>query len=315
MKLFEKTGKMALGSRLRLLTSRMTDEASEIYSLYHNEFSPKWFPAFFALAEGGPQTITEISEYIGHSQPSATKLIKEMTEAGLCQNVSASDKRKNTVELTEKGNKLSEKFKVQYKDIDAAVQGLIDEATHNLWLAVEEWEGLLKEKSLLQRVKEQKTNRESKEVEIVAYEDKYQSVFKALNEEWISTYFEMEAVDYKALDNPKEYILDKGGKIFVALYKGEPLGVCALIKMYNDEYDFELAKMAVSPKAQGKHLGLLLGYAIINEARELGGKKLYLESNTALKPAIKLYEKLGFKKIYDHPSPYKRVDIQMGLNL
>lgn len=52
----------------------------------------------------------------------------------------------------------------------------------------------------------------------------------------------MEEADYKALDNPQEYILDKGGQIFVALYKGEPVGVCALIKMFNDEYDYEMAK-------------------------------------------------------------------------
>lgn len=63
-----------------------------------------------------------------------------------------------------------------------------------------------------------------------------------MNEEWISNYFVMEEADYKALDNPEEYILDKGGRIFVALYKGEPVGVCALIKMFDDEYDYEMAK-------------------------------------------------------------------------
>ncbi|MNU10588.1 hypothetical protein D3C72_2578290 [compost metagenome] len=47
----------------------------------------------------------------------------------------------------------------------------------------------------------------------------------------------------------------------------------------------------------------------------MGGKKLYLESNTNLKPAIRLYEKLGFKKVTGNLSPYKRVDIQMALDL
>ena len=36
--------------------------------------------------------------------------------------------------------------------------------------------------------------------------------------------------DYKILDNPKEYILDKGGKIFVALYHGEPIEFALLSK-------------------------------------------------------------------------------------
>ncbi len=82
-------------------------------------------------------------------------------------------------------------------------------------------------------------------IRIVDYEPAYKAVFKDLNVEWISTYFVMEAADYKALDNPETYILEKGGHILVALYNDEPVGVCALIKTQNDpEMDYELAKMA-----------------------------------------------------------------------
>ncbi len=123
----------------------------------------------------------------------------------------------------------------------------------------------------------------------------------------------MEEADYKALDNPEDYILKKGGKILVALYENEPVGVCALIKMNNSEYDFEMAKMAVSPKAQGKSIGWLLGKAIAEKAKELGAKKIYLESNTILKPAINLYYKLGFEKVFGLETPYKRCNIQMEL--
>ena len=244
-----------------------------------------------------------------------TKIVKEMIKAGLCQNLKTADKRKTLIGLTEKGNMLSEKFQNQYLDIDNAIGNMINEANHNLWEAVAEWEYLLEKKALSERVKEQKKIRESKDVVIVPYEDKYRIAYRELNTEWIKEYFEMEEKDYKVLDNPQEYVLNNGGKIFVALYKGEPLGVCALIKMNDGQYDFELAKMAVSPKAQGKHLGLLLGKEIIKEAKKMGGKKLYLESNTNLKPAIRLYEKLGFKKVSGKPSPYKRVDIQMALYL
>lgn len=316
MNIFEKTGKMALGSRLRFMASNITEEASKIYELYNVDFSPKWFPVFFVLSEDGTKTITEIANEIGHSQPSVTKIIKEMAVAGLVKdNLKSKDKRRNVAGLTEKGIKLSERIKVQSADIDNAINGIISEATHNLWEALAEWEFLLEQKSLLKRVQEQKKLRESKDVQIVAYEPKYKSDFKSLNEEWISTYFEMEETDHKALDNPEEYILDKGGKIFVALYNNEPLGVCVILKMDDPNYDFELAKMAVSPKAQGKNIGWLLGQAVINSAKELGASKIYLESNTILKPAINLYYKLGFQKIAGHPTPYKRCNIQMELNL
>jgi len=153
------------------------------------------------------------------------------------------------------------------------------------------------------------------EVTITDYTPGYKTAFKALNEEWISSYFTMEESDYKALDHPEEYILNKGGQIIVALFDGKPVGVCALIKMDDPEYDFELAKMAVSPTMQGKRIGFLLGQAIIEKAKAAGAKNVYLESNTILKPAIKLYEKLGFKKIAGRATPYARCNIQMGLKI
>lgn len=318
MNFFDKTGKMALGSRLRLLSASITDEAAKIYALYDaSDFSPKWFPVFFLLAREGAKTISEIAVEIGHSQPSVTKIIKEMVKAGLVNNnLLSDDKRKNRVGLTEKGVVLADRMLTeQCVDIDVAIDGIIAEATHNLWEAMAEWAFLLEQKSLFKRVQAQKKLRESKDIRIVDYAPQYQTAFKALNVEWISAYFEMEEADYKALDNPESYILNNGGKIFVALYQGEPLGVCALIKMDDPDYDFELAKMAVSPKAQGKNMGWLLGQAVIKAAKEMGASKIYLESNTLLKPAIQLYYKMGFQKVTGRPTPYKRANIQMELLL
>lgn len=153
------------------------------------------------------------------------------------------------------------------------------------------------------------------QVKIIDYTPVYKTAFKALNEEWISAYFTMEETDYKVLDHPEEYILNKGGQIIVALYDDEPVGVCALIKMDDPEYDFELAKMAVSPKMQGKSIGFLLGQAILEKAKAAGGAHVYLESNTILQPAIKLYQKLGFEKIAGRATPYARCDIQMGIKI
>jgi GNAT superfamily N-acetyltransferase len=152
-------------------------------------------------------------------------------------------------------------------------------------------------------------------VEIVDYTSKYKEVFKALNVEWISTYFKMEEADYKALDHADDYIINNGGYILVALLNEEPVGVCALIKMNDPEYDFELAKMAVSPKAQGKKIGWLLGEAIKTKAINVGAKSLYLESNPVLSPAINLYRKLGFVEVFGRPTPYERCNIQMALSL
>ena len=316
MDLYNQIGKIALGSRLRRLSEHLTAQAYEVYKLYGIELQPKWFPVFYVLSQGKEKTISTIASEIGHSQPSVSKMVREMAKKGIViENKDDTDKRKNVISLTKKGKEMTRKIEDQYKDVNQAIEAALAETNADLWKAMEEWEYLLLQKSLVNRVKEQKKIRESAFIEIVDYDKKYQKVFKALNVEWISTYFRMEEADYKALNNPVNYILKKGGHIVVALYKKEPLGVCALIKMNDPAYDYELAKMAVSPKAQGKNLGLLLGQAIIEKAKALGASNIYLESNTILKPAINLYQKLGFKKIVGLASPYKRCNIQMELKL
>lgn len=44
-------------------------------------------------------------------------------------------------------------------------------------------------------------------------------------------------------------------------------------------------------------------------------KKLFLESNTLLKPAIHTYKKLGFKELTEYHPAYERGDIQMELSI
>ncbi|AZB00726.1 GNAT family N-acetyltransferase [Chryseobacterium joostei] len=153
------------------------------------------------------------------------------------------------------------------------------------------------------------------EVKIIAYEPQYKGAFKALNEEWIKTFFVMEASDYKLLDNPEEQILNKGGHIGFALLNGEAVGTCALVKAKDEPLTFELSKMAVSPKAQGKKIGYLLGNALVEKAKELKAEKVFLETNSVLVPAIKLYEKLGFRHMPITNPGYDRVDVQMELDL
>ncbi len=151
--------------------------------------------------------------------------------------------------------------------------------------------------------------------EIVPYRNEFKEDFKSLNVEWISKFFKMETSDFKALDHPDDYILDGGGFIFVALVNNKAVGVCALIKMHNSSFDFELAKMAVSPNFQGNKIGYFLAKEAIEKAKSLEAKSIYLESNSLLASAINLYKKLGFIEVKGYPSPYDRVDIQMSLSL
>ena len=312
MDFYTVTGKMALGSRLRRLSEQMTEQAAGIYDLYQVDLQPKWFPVFYSLSATEEKSITDIAREIGHTHPSVSQIVREMAAKGyVIEKKGEIDGRKNFVQLSPLGLRVREKMQPQIDDVTSAIEKAMKETNHDLWKAMAEWELLLEQKNLLRRVQEEKKIRESNAVEIVEYTPVHQQAFRQLNEEWISKYFRMEESDYKALDHPQEYIIDKGGHIYIGLYKGEPVAACALIRM--DDGGFELAKMAVSPKAQGLGIGYLIGKACIEKARRVGARRVYLESNTALKPAINLYHKLGFRKAAGPPSPYERCNIQMEL--
>src|SRR5438045_2910635 len=127
------------------------------------------------------------------------------------------------------------------------------------------------------------------------YNREYAKDFKRLNLEWIEKYFVVEEHDLEQLSNPEENIIDKGGEILFAICEEEVAGVCALIN--TGEYEFELAKMAVSPRFRGKQIGNKLGKYAIETAKLSGAKRIWLESNRILTPAINLYMKLGFKEV------------------
>lgn len=315
MNIFEHAGKKAIGSRLRLLTEKVTTDAAAIYRLYNVELTPKWFPVFYVLTELGPASITEIAKEISHSHVSVGKIVREMAKAKLVtEKTDRKDGRRTVVQLTPKGRSAARKIEVQYRDVQVAVEEISKQATHDLWQAVGEWDELLDQRSLLDRVTDAKRKREGNAIEIIDFAPSHAADFKSLNERWIRKYFKMEAADYAALDHPQSYIIDKGGCILMAVCNGRAIGTCALIRM-KDEASLELAKMAISPKMQGQGIGLILVKAAIARARKLGAKRLYLESNTILKSAIHLYEKVGFRKITGAPSPYERSNIQMELLL
>ena len=315
MEFFNHAGKKAIGSRVRLLAEKITSEASQIYKLYNIDMAPKWFPVFFVLSNNEAKTVTDIAREIGHSHPSVSKIVNEMAKAGyLIDKQETKDGRRNVVKLSPKGKLITERIQDQYTDVEKAVEEISVHTTHDLWKAIGEWEYLLEQKSLLRRVAELRKKREGSQFEIVSYNRKYKDDFRKLNEAWIRKYFKIEKADRLALENPKPYILDKGGHILIALHEGIAVGTCALIKL-KDRNGFELAKMAVSPSVQGKGLGYLLGLAAIEKARSLKAEVLYLESNTLLKPALSLYHKLGFKKVTGYPTPYERSNIQMELVL
>ena len=153
---------------------------------------------------------------------------------------------------------------------------------------------------------------------IIPYEPAFQADFKRLNVEWIAHYFTVEPHDLEQLDHPEIYVLPNNGQIFLAKLDERIVGCVAMINTgltAHGKASFELAKMAVSPHAQGHGVGTQLCLAAIDYGRQLGVGIIWLESNRTLTPALTMYEKVGFREVPSIPTPYARADIRMEMTL
>ncbi len=146
--------------------------------------------------------------------------------------------------------------------------------------------------------------------------------FYSLNEQWISEHFGMEDRDELNLGNPRQSILDPGGRILMAVAGGRPIGCCALIPEPTADgspaTEYELAKMAVSPEFRGQGLGRQILLATVDLARSVGARRLILGSNSRLANAVHLYETIGFHHVPVERRPttlYARCNVFMEMFL
>jgi putative acetyltransferase len=138
--------------------------------------------------------------------------------------------------------------------------------------------------------------------------------FRQLNLDWIERLFAVEPADRKVLDDPQRAIISQGGMIFFALDGERPVGTVAMILVSPGRY--ELAKMAVADSHQRRGIGEQLGAAGIEWARRQGAHTVFLQTNSRLGGAIRLYERLGFGHAVDpDPSEYARADVYMELRI
>ncbi|MGQ0429391.1 MAG: GNAT family N-acetyltransferase [Gammaproteobacteria bacterium] len=149
-------------------------------------------------------------------------------------------------------------------------------------------------------------------IEIVPFRPELAAAFRRLNLAWIERLFKIETPDLKVLDDPESAIVAQGGMILFALDGVRAIGTVAMIRV--DAARYELAKMAVAATHQRRGIGEMLGAAGIAWARGVGAKTVFLETNSRLANAIRLYERLGFRHaVHPHPSDYTRADVYMEL--
>ncbi len=84
------------------------------------------------------------------------------------------------------------------------------------------------------------------------------------------------------------------GRLWCAELDGKPVG-CVGIRPFSDGV-CEMKRLYVEPEARGHGAGHALALAGIRAAKELGYRRILLDTMPAMRMAVKLYRELGFKE-------------------
>lgn len=139
-------------------------------------------------------------------------------------------------------------------------------------------------------------------------------MYEALNRAWLVGHGLIEQADEPQLVDPQGTIIETGGQIYVAVEDGVVIGTCGIGP--HGEGEFEIVKLAVATSAQGKGVGRQLVDACVSYARAQRAQRITLLSSSLLCPALRLYERAGFR--YEPPpptNPYATADVYMVLEL
>jgi DNA-binding MarR family transcriptional regulator/predicted GNAT family N-acyltransferase len=303
------------GLKLKKMGEELLSQTTQILADSGYNFDKRTIPVLFTLLEKRNVNVNELANILGMTHPAIVQVAGKLNTKGLISiKKSDKDKRITILEITKNGEAVCNQIQPVINEIQNCISMVMKSIDGNLSYSFMKLEKAIRSREIIKNVKSLLSQNAMKEIVIVPYNKKYRKDFSRLNYEWMKKYFEIEEEDKWLLKNPEKEIIKKGGEIFFALMQSEIVGTCAVVK--KDSCTYELTKMAVTEKAQGKQVGKKLALTSIGYVVEQGGKKLILSTSDKLVAALNLYKSLGFnevKKTVDGRN--KRELIHMELDL
>lgn len=309
------SNKFLFGLKLKKIGEELLSQTSKILENSGYLFDKRTIPVVITLMENESVSVNEMANLLGITHPAIVQITGNLTKKGWVNaSKSVKDKRITLLKLTRKGRAEFEKIKPLLEEIGDSLESMVNNIDGNLSYSLMKFEKAVKEKKLHKILNDRLSKNAMKEIVIITFDKKYRTKFRELNYEWLEKHFEVEEEDKRLLLDPEKEIIKKGGAIFFALLGKEVVGTCAVLK--KDPETYELTKMAVTKKAQGKQVGKKLALTSIGFAVEKKATRMILSTSHKLVAALNLYRNLGFEEILRvNDRRYKRELIHMELDL
>ncbi|MBW8687289.1 GNAT family N-acetyltransferase [Chitinophaga rhizophila] len=119
---------------------------------------------------------------------------------------------------------------------------------------------------------------------------------------WLSVDLSFQRFEEELISLPEPYYVAPEGALFMALVDGQPAG-CVGVRSFENS-TCEMKRLFVRDAFKGHGVGRALAVRAVEAGRDLGYKRMLLDTLAHMRPAIELYTSLGFQPIaayYDNP--------------
>lgn len=120
---------------------------------------------------------------------------------------------------------------------------------------------------------------------------------------WLGVDLSFQNFDQEMASLPGAYA-EPQGRLFFAEVAGRPAGCVGVRPLPNSDGVCEMKRLYVVPEERGHGVGAALALAAIKAAKEIGYRKLIIDTLPNMRMAVKLYRELGFTEApnyYDTP--------------
>ncbi len=154
MNLINDLGELAIATRLKRLSERLSQDVSKIYKESEVDFEAKWYLVLELLNRKKLLAITEISESLELSHAAVVQFVDQLVERKLVKtSTDKKDARKRMISLSPGGKKVLCELEPILNVIKDENKKWIEEAEGNILTILDQLEQALDKKSMYQRVK------------------------------------------------------------------------------------------------------------------------------------------------------------------
>jgi DNA-binding MarR family transcriptional regulator len=154
MRLITELEELALATRLKRLSERLSHDVSRIYKESNLDFEAKWYLVLELLSREKKMGITEISDSLEISHPAVVQFVDQLLANGLIKaTLDDKDARRRLISLTPAGKQMHKQIGPILAVIKEENRKWLAEASANLLNVLNELEKSLDERSMFKRIK------------------------------------------------------------------------------------------------------------------------------------------------------------------